>query len=79
MLEKVLQFYEVLQGKHGIIVAGEANSGKTTLIRLLETAFNKSSENELSVLIEERKRAKLKEIPWEEYEELVSLTSTHTV
>ena len=42
MIEKALYFYELVQAKHGIIVVGEANSGKSTLIGLLERALNKS-------------------------------------
>jgi ABC-type phosphate/phosphonate transport system ATPase subunit len=62
MLEKGLLLFELLQAKHGVIILGEADCGKTTLIRLLEHAFNKSSANEMQVLIEERKRAKLNAI-----------------
>lgn len=61
---------ELLQSKHGVIIVGEANAGKSTVVELLEAALNKSSANEFALLVEERKREKLEEIDEEELEEL---------
>jgi hypothetical protein len=54
MLDKTLVLYELLKAKHGIIILGDANSGKSTLLKLLENAINKSSINELNVLMDQR-------------------------
>jgi polynucleotide 5'-kinase involved in rRNA processing len=47
MVDKALLLYELLKAKHGIIILGEANSGKSTISKILENAINKSSLNEL--------------------------------
>jgi hypothetical protein len=44
--KKALQFYEIVNSKHGCLFVGEAQSGKTTLINLLESALNKAALNE---------------------------------
>jgi hypothetical protein len=46
MRNKALQFYEIMNTKHGCIFVGEPQSGKTTLITLLESALNKAAMNE---------------------------------
>ncbi len=47
MGEKAILLYELFKAKHGIIILGDANAGKTTIVKLLENAINKSSLNEL--------------------------------
>jgi dynein heavy chain, axonemal len=52
IVEKALLLYELLKAKHGIILLGDASTGKSTLIRMLENALNKSSLNEMQVLMD---------------------------
>ena len=44
---KALHFYEIQRSKHGCILVGEPQSGKSTLIYLLQSALNKAAMNEL--------------------------------
>lgn len=37
---KALQFYEIQRNKHGCIVAGEPQSGKSTLVNVVLSALN---------------------------------------
>jgi dynein heavy chain, axonemal len=52
IVEKALLLYELLKAKHGIILLGDASTGKSTLIKMLENALNKSSLNEMQVLMD---------------------------
>ena len=52
ILDKALLLYELLKAKHGIILLGDASTGKSTLIKMLENALNKSSLNEMQVLMD---------------------------
>lgn len=54
ILDKALLLYELLKAKHGIILLGDANSGKSTLAKMLENAINKSTLNEMHVLMDQR-------------------------
>lgn len=67
---KALQFYEILRSKHGCIVAGEPQSGKSTLIFLLENALNKAAMNEFMLATADKRRQRLLELA-KEYEEKV--------
>ncbi|CDW77756.1 dynein heavy chain axonemal [Stylonychia lemnae] len=62
IVELVYQLYELQQVKHGIIVVGKTQSGKSTIIKTLESSLNKSSSNELSLMILEKRKERLKEI-----------------
>ena len=74
MLDKALLLYELLKAKHGIIILGDANSGKSNLVKMLENAINKSTLNELQVLMDQRQRVKLSQITPEEYEEILAIS-----
>ncbi len=52
IVENALLLYELLKAKHGIILLGDASTGKSTLIKMLENALNKSSLNEMQVLMD---------------------------
>jgi ABC-type phosphate/phosphonate transport system ATPase subunit len=52
IVDKALLLYELLKAKHGIILLGDASTGKSTLIKMLENALNKSSLNEMQVLMD---------------------------
>ena len=52
-LNKLMQMHDMILVHNGIIVLGEKNAGKTASIRILETAINKSSENEYQDKLQE--------------------------
>jgi hypothetical protein len=52
IIDKALLLYELLKAKHGIILLGDACTGKSTLLKMLENALNKSSLNEMQVLMD---------------------------
>ena len=62
MQTKALQFYEIQRTKHGCIVVGGPQSGKTTLIRLLQSAMDKAALNELILSVFEVRRMRLMEV-----------------
>ena len=43
MIEKILQVYDLLSVQNGIIILGEKRTGKSTALRALEDALNRSS------------------------------------
>jgi GTP1/Obg family GTP-binding protein len=49
MNKKVLQLYEISQVNVGVLLVGMPQTGKTSMIELLETALNKASNNELKI------------------------------
>ena len=54
--------------KQGCIILGETQSGKTSLIKILETALNKASNNELKLRVAQARKSKLRQIAidWKE-------------
>ena len=74
LVDKAILLYELFKAKHGIIILGDANSGKSTIVKLLENAINKSSLNEMQVLMEEKKREKLGKISIDEYDEILAIS-----
>ncbi len=74
IIDKALLLYELLKAKHGIILLGDACTGKSTLLKMLENALNKSSLNEMQVLMDQRYREKLNYISKEEYDEIIAIS-----
>ena len=62
MNEKAFQLYEIVSVKQGVIILGDTQSGKSTLVKLLETALNKAMGNELKLRMAQLRKDKLKEI-----------------
>lgn len=52
-MTKALQFYEIQRTKQGCIIAGEALSGKSTLIHLMTETLNRVAKNELVLAVSE--------------------------
>jgi tetratricopeptide (TPR) repeat protein len=46
-----------LSSKHGCLLVGEPQSGKSTLIGLLESALNKAAMNEYTLTVQDRRKA----------------------
>ena len=69
MSEKVFQLYEIVQVKQGCILLGESQSGKSTLISILESALNKAKNNELKIRIAQERKDRLRKIAIEYLEE----------
>jgi dephospho-CoA kinase len=67
---KALQFYEIQMSKHGCIIVGEPQSGKSTLIFLLQSALNKAAMNEFMLAVSDKRRERLVEIA-KEYENTI--------
>jgi len=59
---KALQFYEIQRSKHGCILVGEPQSGKSTLVSLLQNALNKAAMNEFMLTVQDRRRERLMEL-----------------
>ena len=57
MKVKALQLFEILGSKHGCLLVGEPQSGKSTLIGLLESALNKAAMNEYTLAVQDRRKA----------------------
>lgn len=62
MMVKALQFYEILRSKHGCIMIGDHQAGKTTLINLLMTALNKAALNEYMLAVQDHRKVKMLEL-----------------
>ena len=62
MQVKALQFYEILRSKHGCIMMGPHQSGKTTLIHLLESALNKAALHEFMLACQDLRKVKMAEL-----------------
>ena len=62
MMTKALQFYEILRSKHGVLIVGQCQSGKSTLIRMLEAALNKAALNELLLALQDRRKTKMEQL-----------------
>lgn len=71
MRTKALQFYEIMNTKHGCIFVGEPQSGKTTLINLLESALNKAAMNEYQLTVQDKRRAALVKLAQENMDKFV--------
>jgi predicted ATP-binding protein involved in virulence len=56
---KALQFYEILRSKHGCIMMGEHQAGKSTLVRLLQNALNRASLNEFMLAVQDLRKSKM--------------------
>jgi len=54
--------YEIQRSKHGVILVGEPQSGKSTLIHLLSSAMNKAAMNEFMLAVSEKRRDALLEL-----------------
>mmetsp|Transcript_42572 Transcript_42572/g.65295 ORF Transcript_42572/g.65295 Transcript_42572/m.65295 type:complete len:341 (+) Transcript_42572:2001-3023(+) len=59
---KALQMYEIQRSKHGVILVGEPQSGKSTLTLLLQSAINKAAMNEYMLAVSEKRREALLEL-----------------
>jgi len=77
---KALQFYEIQRTKHGCILAGEPQSGKSTLVSLVQSALNKAAMNELMLTVAEQRRLRLVALAKEYQAQIVegALQKTHT-
>lgn len=77
---KALQFYEIQRTKHGCILAGEPQSGKSTLVSLVQCALNKAAMNELMLTVSEKRRQRLVELAKGYQAEILeaALSRTHT-
>lgn len=62
MMTKCLQFYEILRSKHGIIVVGQHQAGKSTLVSLLQTAINKAALNEFMLAVQDKRKTRMFEL-----------------
>lgn len=62
MNEKAFQLYEIVHVKQGCILLGDTQSGKSTLTKILETALNKASGNEMKLRMAQMRKDRLKEI-----------------
>lgn len=71
---KALQFYEIQNSKHGCILVGEPQSGKSTLVSLLQNALNKAAMNEFMLTVQEKRRQRLIELA-KDYEKTVMETT----
>ena len=54
--------YEIQRSKHGCILVGDPQSGKSTLIFLLENAINKAAMNEFMLTVSDKRRSRLQEL-----------------
>jgi len=59
---KALQFYEILRSKHGCIMMGEHQAGKSTLIALLQSALNKAALNEYMLAVQDLRKNKMRRL-----------------
>lgn len=59
LLNKTLQFYEIQRTKQGCILAGQPQSGKSTLLAVIKEALNKAAHNELMLQVSEIRRLRL--------------------
>ena len=59
METKTYQLYEITQVKSGCIILGETQSGKTTLVKILQSALNKASGNELKLRMAQERKSRL--------------------
>ena len=69
MNKKAFQLYEIVQVKQGCILLGETQSGKTTLVTILETALNKAMNNELKLRMAQARKNRLRENAIKDIEE----------
>lgn len=71
--------YEIQRSKHGCILCGEPQSGKSTLVFLLESAINKAAINEFMLTVSDKRRTRLQELAVEyEAEVMETLRKTQT-
>ena len=70
MNDKAFQLYEIVAVKQGVILLGDTQSGKSTLVRILETALNKAMGNELKLRMAALRKDKLREIAVKHFEDL---------
>ena len=70
--------YEIQRSKHGCILVGEPQSGKSTLIYLLQSALNKAALNEFMLAVSETRRARLVELAKEHENQVVETTLQKT-
>ena len=59
METKTYQLFEITSVKQGCIILGSSQSGKTTLVKILETALNKASQNELRLRMAQERKNRL--------------------
>ena len=59
METKTYQLYEITQVKSGCIILGDTQSGKTTLVKLVQSALNKASNNELKLRMAQERKNRL--------------------
>lgn len=51
-MEKIIQLYDMIKCRHGLMLVGPANSGKTTTYRTLSDALNLVAKEAPSTFIE---------------------------
>jgi len=56
---RAMQFYELLNTKHGCILVGEPQSGKSALVHLLRNALDKAAMNEYQLRVQDKRREQL--------------------
>lgn len=61
LVAKALQLYEIQRNKHGCILAGGPQSGKSTLVDVVLSALNQVALNEMVLAVSERRRLRLLE------------------
>lgn len=59
---RCMQFYELLNTKHGCILVGEPQSGKSALVHLLRNALDKAAMNEYMLAVQDKRREALLKI-----------------
>ena len=59
METKTYQLFEITSVKQGCIILGRSQSGKTTLVKILESALNKASQNELKLRMAQERKNRL--------------------
>ena len=74
MRVKALQLFEIQRSKHGCILVGEPQSGKSTLTFLLQSALNKAAFNEYMLAVSEKRRDRLLELASEYENNIVKTT-----
>lgn len=62
MNDKAFQLYEIVQVKQGCILLGETQSGKSTLVKILESALNKAMGNEMKLRVAQMRKDRLRDI-----------------
>ena len=62
-IEKIIQLYDMIKCRHGLMIVGPADSGKTTTYNVLKESITKVAEKEIAKMSEgEKEEPKEKEV-----------------